>query len=426
MLQVTTLRNERERVLEGLRKRGLDAAADVDRVVELDDRRKELQSRTEDLLAERNSLSREIGDLFKSGRKEEATAKRERVNEIKEATGPLEEQLDATVRELEEALLQLPNVPDHRVPAGATAEDNEVYRPHAGELPKPGAEARPHWELADTYGIFDLELGVRTTGSGFPVFTGQGARLQRALVNFFLDRNTAAGYTEYAPPLLVNEDTARATGQLPDKEGQMYYVQADDLYLIPTAEVPLTNLYRGELLDADALPVKLTGYTPCFRREAGSYGAHVRGLNRVHQFDKVEIVQLARPEESYAKLDEMVDHVAGLLEELGLPYRVLRLCGGDMGFTSAMTYDFEVWSAAQERWLEVSSVSNFETYQSNRLKLRYRTDRGTELLHTLNGSALALPRIIAALLENNQTEDGILLPEKLHGYVGKERLLPVR
>ncbi|MGB3800735.1 MAG: serine--tRNA ligase [Lewinella sp.] len=425
MLLVNTLRDERDRVLAGLKKRNLDAGPEVDRIVGLDDRRKDLQSRNDDLLAERNQLSKEIGDLFKSGKKDEATAKRERVNTIKQAVGALEEQMATVVTELEEALLQLPNVPHHQVPAGSTAEDNEVYRPYAGDLPKLGGDARPHWELADTYGIFDLELGVRTTGSGFPVFTGQGARLQRALVNMFLDRNTAAGYTEYAPPLLVNEDTARATGQLPDKEGQMYHVQTDDLYLIPTAEVPLTNLYRGELLEADSLPIRLTGYTPCFRREAGSYGAHVRGLNRVHQFDKVEIVQLAKPDTSYAKLEEMVDHVAGLLDELSLPYRILRLCGGDMGFTAAMTYDFEVWSAAQERWLEVSSVSNFETYQSNRLKLRYRTEKGTELVHTLNGSALALPRIIAALLENNQTPDGILLPEVLHGYVGMDRLQPV-
>ncbi|PPK87451.1 seryl-tRNA synthetase [Neolewinella xylanilytica] len=425
MLLVNTLREERERVLTGLKKRKLDAAAEIERIVRLDDRRKELQSRNDELLAERNQLSKEIGDLFKSGKKDEATAKRERVNAIKQDVSGLEEEMDTVVRELEEALLQLPNVPHEKVRAGSSAEDNEVYRPYEGTLPKVGSDAKPHWELAETYGIFDLELGVRTTGSGFPVFTGQGARLQRALVNLFLDRNTAAGYTEYAPPLLVNEDTARATGQLPDKEGQMYHVQTDDLYLIPTAEVPLTNLYRGELLEADSLPIRLTGYTPCFRREAGSYGAHVRGLNRVHQFDKVEIVQLAKPTESYAKLEEMVDHVAGLLDELGLPYRILRLCGGDMGFTSAMTYDFEVWSAAQERWLEVSSVSNFETYQSNRLKLRYRTERGTELVHTLNGSALALPRIIAALLENNQSPEGILLPEVLHGYVGMQRLQPV-
>lgn len=424
MLLVNTLRDERDRVLEGLRKRQLDAAGAVDRITTLDDRRKELQTRNDQLLAERNSLSKEIGDLFKSGKKEEAGSKRERVNTIKDEVSVTETELTTVVEELETALLQLPNVPYHLVPAGKSAEDNEVYRPFAGELPRLGDSAKPHWELAEDYGIFSLELGVRTTGSGFPVFTGQGARLQRALINFFLDRNAAAGYTEYAPPLLVNEDTARATGQLPDKEGQMYHVQLDDLYLIPTAEVPLTNLYRGELLEADALPIKLTGYTPCFRREAGSYGAHVRGLNRVHQFDKVEIVQIARPEESYAKLDEMVDHIAGLLDALGLPYRILRLCGGDMGFTSAMTFDFEVWSAAQERWLEVSSVSNFETYQSNRLKLRYRTERGTELVHTLNGSALALPRIIAALLENMQTADAILLPEVLHGYMGSDKLLP--
>ncbi len=424
MLLVNTLRDERDRALEGLRKRQLDAAGEIDRIVALDDRRKELQTQNDQLLAERNSLSKEIGDLFKTGRKEEAGGKRERVNRIKEEVSVGETELASVVQELEDALLQLPNVPYHRVPGGKSAEDNEVYRPFEGELPTLGKSARPHWELAEDYGIFSLELGVRTTGSGFPVFTGQGARLQRALINFFLDRNAAAGYTEYAPPLLVNEDTARATGQLPDKEGQMYHVQIDDLYLIPTAEVPLTNLYRGELLEADVLPIKLTGYTPCFRREAGSYGAHVRGLNRVHQFDKVEIVQLARPEESYAKLEEMVDHVAGLLDDLGLPYRILRLCGGDMGFTSAMTYDFEVWSAAQERWLEVSSVSNFETYQSNRLQLRYRTERGTELVHTLNGSALALPRIIAALLENMQTAEAILLPKVLHQYMGSDKLFP--
>ena len=425
MLLVHTLRDDRQRVLEGLHKRGIDAATTVDRIIALDDKRKELQTSNDTLLAERNTLSTEIGTLFKSGRRDEANALRERVNEIKGAVAGAEDELRATLDELEISLLQLPNVPHHLVPAGNSAEDNEVYQDYPGEFPTLGPDAKPHWELAETYGIFSLELGVRTTGSGFPVFTGQGARLQRALVNYFLDQNTAAGYTEYAPPLLVNEDTARGTGQLPDKEGQMYYVTEDDLYLIPTAEVPLTNLYRGELLDADQLPIRLTGYTPCFRREAGSYGAHVRGLNRVHQFDKVEIVQLARPEESYTKLDEMVAHVGALLDALELPYRILRLCGGDMGFTAAMTYDFEVWSAAQQRWLEVSSVSNFETFQSNRLKLRYRADQGNELVHTLNGSALALPRIIAALLENKQTERGILLPEVLHSYVGKDRLDPV-
>jgi seryl-tRNA synthetase len=424
MLLVRQLREERDRVLAGLGKRQLEASAEIDRIIELDDRRKELQLETDRLLAERNILSNEIGQLFREGKREAATDKRERVGAIKELVSQAEAVMARTTGELERALLDLPNVPHESVPAGAGAEDNEVVRDHSGELPTLGRHAKPHWELAADYGIFDLELGVRTTGSGFPVFTGQGARLQRALVNFFLDRNTAAGYTEYAPPLLVNEDTARATGQLPDKEGQMYHVPTDDLYLIPTAEVPLTNLYRGELLDQDALPIKLTGYTPCFRREAGSYGSDVRGLNRVHQFDKVEIVQIARPDASYGKLDEMVAHVSGLLDELELPYRILRLCGGDMGFTSALTYDFEVWSAAQQRWLEVSSVSNFETYQSNRLKLRYRTEGGTELVHTLNGSALALPRIMAALLENNQREGEIVLPEVLHAYVGSDRLRP--
>lgn len=426
MLLLATLRNERQRVLDGLAKRGLaDAPAKVEALIALDDRRKELQTAIDALLAERNSLSKEIGDLFKQGKKEEATAKRDRVGAIKEAAAEQEGEMTDVLRQIEDALLQLPNVPHPTVPPGANEEDNEVYRAHKGELPTLANGAKPHWELAEDYGLFDLELGVRTTGSGFPMFTGQGARLQRALINFFLDRNSAAGYTEYSPPLLVNEATARATGQLPDKEGQMYHVTGDDLYLIPTAEVPLTNIYRGELVDADRLPLKLTGYTPCFRREAGSYGAHVRGLNRVHQFDKVEIVQIAQPEESYAKLDEMIDHVATLVEALELPYRILRLCAGDLGFTSALTYDFEVWSAAQQRWLEVSSVSNFETYQSNRLKLRYRGERGSELVHTLNGSAIALPRIIAALLENNQGPDGIILPEVLHSYFGKNKLTSI-
>ncbi|MBC6996275.1 serine--tRNA ligase [Neolewinella lacunae] len=426
MLLLTTLRQEKATVLAGLAKRNLsNAEAIIDRVIALDDRRKELQTANDALLAERNKLSDEIGDLFKSGRKDEATAKRERVNAIKDEVAAGESDYAAVVAELEAQLVQLPNVPHALVPAGKDAEDNEVFRPHPGPLPTLGPDAKPHWELATTYGIFDLDLGVRTTGSGFPVFTGQGARLARSLVNLFLDYNTAAGYTEYQPPLLVNEDTARATGQLPDKEGQMYYVTQDDLYLIPTAEVPLTNLYRGEIVSPEQLPIQLTGYTPCFRREAGSYGAHVRGLNRVHQFDKVEIVEIVQPETSYDRLHAMVEHVAGLLTALGLPFRILRLCGGDMGFTSAMTFDFEVWSAAQERWLEVSSVSNFETFQSNRLKLRYRSENGIQLTHTLNGSALALPRIIAALLENNQTPAGILMPAILQPYLGKEMLLPV-
>ncbi|OAV43668.1 serine--tRNA ligase [Lewinella sp. 4G2] len=423
MLQVATLRNDRENVLAGLAKRYFpDAEATVDRIIELDDQRKDIQTKSDAILAERNTLSGQIGQLFKTGKKDEATALRAKVGELKEEIATLQEEATTVAEQLEEALLSVPNVPHELVKQGHGEEENEVYRAYEGALPKLEGGAKPHWELADEYGIFDLELGVKTTGGGFPVFTGQGARLARSLVNFFLDRNTEAGYVEYQPPLLVNEATARATGQLPDKEGQMYHVTRDDLYLIPTAEVPLTNLFRGEIVDKENLPVKLTGYTPCFRREAGSYGAHVRGLNRVHQFDKVEIVEIADPATSYERLDAMVAHVGQLLTDLGLPFRILRLCGGDTGFTSAMTYDFEVWSAAQERWLEVSSVSNFETYQSNRLKLRYREDKKTTLAHTLNGSALALPRIIAALLENNQTAEGIVLPKVLHAYVGKQLL----
>jgi seryl-tRNA synthetase len=424
MLLLHTLRTEKDRVLAGLAKRQVaDAEAIVDQIVALDDQRKALQTSTDGLLAERNKLSGEIGALMKAGKREEGNAMREKVNAIKDEVAAGEENLKAVKAQLEDALLSLPNVPHPLVPAGVTEDDNEIFKPFEGELPTLPEGAKPHWELADEYGIFDLELGVKTTGAGFPVFTGQGARLARGLVNYFLDRNTAAGYTEYQPPLLVNEASARATGQLPDKEGQMYHCTEDDFYLIPTAEVPLTNLYRDVILDTSDFPIKLTGYTPCFRREAGSYGAHVRGLNRVHQFDKVEIVQFAHPDNSYAILDEMVAHVGGLLDELGLPFRILRLCGGDLGFTSAMTFDFEVWSAAQQRWLEVSSVSCFETFQSNRLKLRYRAEKGTELAHTLNGSALALPRIIAALLENNQTEDGVILPEVLHHYLGMSMLV---
>ena len=427
MLLLHTLRTEKDRVIAGLTKRQVaDAEAAVDQIIALDDQRKALQTSTDGLLAERNKLSGKIGALMKAGKREEGNAMREKVNAIKEEATAGEEELKAVKAQLEGVLLNLPNVPHELVPAGVTEDDNEIFKPFAGELPTLYAGAKPHWELADEYGIFDLELGVKTTGAGFPVFTGQGARLARGLVNYFLDRNTAAGYTEYQPPLLVNETSARATGNLPDKEGQMYHCTEDDLYLIPTAEVPLTNLYRDVILDAGDFPIKMTGYTPCFRREAGSYGAHVRGLNRVHQFDKVEIVQLVHPDQSYAILDEMVAHIGGLLDELGLPFRILRLCSGDLGFTSAMTFDFEVWSAAQERWLEVSSVSCFETYQSNRLKLRYRAEKGTELAHTLNGSALALPRIIAALLENNQTEDGVILPEVLHSYLGVSKLSRVK
>lgn len=426
MLLLKTLRTNKEVVLAGLAKRRVaDAVAIVDRIIELDDRRKAAQTTTDELLAQRNQLSGQIGQLMKAGKREEGNAMRDKVNAIKEDIAKGEDEIKAVRQDLEEALLTLPNVPHELVPDGVTEDDNEIFKAYEGELPTLEGDAKPHWELADDYGIFDLQLGVKTTGAGFPVFTGQGARLARSLVNFFLDRNTAAGYTEFQPPLLVNEDTARATGQLPDKEGQMYHCEKDDLYLIPTAEVPLTNLYRDVILTPEDFPVKLTGYTPCFRREAGSYGAHVRGLNRVHQFDKVEVVQVVNPEKSYEVLDEMVAHVGGLLDDLGLPFRILRLCAGDLGFTSALTYDFEVWSAAQERWLEVSSVSNFETFQTNRLKLRYKEDGKTQLAHTLNGSALALPRIIAALLENNQTADGVALPEVLHGYMGKAMLTRV-
>lgn len=424
MLLLNTLRTDKDRAIAALAKRQvIDAAETIDRIIALDDQRKALQTSTDGLLAARNQLSGQIGQLMKAGKREEGNAMRDKVNAIKEDIAKGDEEIKAVKADLEELLLTLPNLPHDLVPAGANEEDNEVFQAYEGELPVLGENAKPHWELADEYGIFDLGLGVKTTGAGFPVFTGQGARLARGLVNFFLDRNTAAGYTEFQPPLLVNEDTARATGQLPDKEGQMYHCEKDDLYLIPTAEVPLTNLYRDVILEPKDFPVKLTGYTPCFRREAGSYGAHVRGLNRVHQFDKVEVVQLVHPNGSYDVLDEMVAHVGGLLNDLGLPFRILRLCGGDLGFTSAMTFDFEVWSAAQQRWLEVSSVSNFETFQSNRLKLRYKEDGKTQLAHTLNGSALALPRIIAALLENNQTEDGITLPEVLHGYLGMSKLV---
>lgn len=424
MLLLNTLRAEKDRVLAGLAKRQVaDAEATVDQIIELDDRRKVLKTSTDELLAERNQLSGQIGELMKAGKREEGSALRDKVNALKEEIAKGEEEIKTVIQNLEDVLLTLPNVPHELVPAGVSEEDNEVFQAFEGELPTLSSDAKPHWELADEYGIFDLGLGVKTTGAGFPVFTGQGARLARGLVNYFLDRNTAAGYVEYQPPLLVNEDTARATGQLPDKEGQMYHCEKDDLYLIPTAEVPLTNLYRDVILEPKDFPIKLTGYTPCFRREAGSYGAHVRGLNRVHQFDKVEVVQLVHPAKSYGILEEMVAHVGGLLDELGLPFRILRLCAGDLGFTSAMTFDFEVWSAAQQRWLEVSSVSNFETFQSNRLKLRYKEDGRTHLAHTLNGSALALPRIIAALLENNQTADGIELPKVLHGYLGMEKLV---
>ena len=417
MLELQRLRNDRDAVAVGLAKRGLDMAQ-VDAAIDLDDRRKAEQAELDEHQRTVNALSKEIGARMKAGDRAGGEALKARVAEAKDAIAALKTQHDATQEALRQALYLIPNVPHDSVPDGRSPEDNEVARAHPGDLPVLPKGALAHWDLGERYGLFDLPAGVKLTGAGFIVYRGRGARLQRALVNFFLDRAAEAGYGEVQVPHLVNEASARGTGQLPDKEGQMYHVTADDLYLIPTAEVPITNLLRGDIVAAADLPIKYAGYTPCFRREAGSYGAHVRGLNRVHQFDKVEIVRVEQAEDSYAALDEMVAHVSGLLEDLGLPYRILRLCGGDMGFTAALTYDFEVWSAAQERWLEVSSVSNFETYQSNRLALRVRDEKDKALAHTLNGSALALPRIVAALLENNQGPDGIAVPEVLRPYTG--------
>jgi seryl-tRNA synthetase len=424
MLQLQTIRNEKARVVEGLKKRNWSDAqiAIIEEILRLDGLRRALQTEMDKSLAEQNRLSGEIGALFKQGRKEEAEGLRAQVAALKAGSVEQKARHDEAVAQVQDLLYQVPNIPHASVPAGRSAEDNEVYRDWPHPLPHLHENALPHWELASKYQIFDLELGVKLTGSGFPVFRGKGARLERALISFFLDEATAAGYEEIIPPLMVSEETARATGQLPDKEAQMYFVERDNLYLIPTAEVPVTNLYRDEILDVSQLPVKLTGYTPCFRREAGSYGADVRGLNRVHQFDKVEIVELAHPEHSYQALERMLEHVASLLDKLELPYRILRLCGGDMGFTAALTYDFEVYSAAQKRWLEVSSVSNFETFQSNRLKLRFRDGKDIQLAHTLNGSALALARIVAALLENNQTPYGIVIPKVLQPYTRFEAI----
>jgi seryl-tRNA synthetase len=421
MLELQIIRDQKARVIAGLKKRGWsdERLAVLDELIGLDDTRKATQTELDKLLNERNTLSNEIGGLFKQGRQAEANALKDKVQEIKEKADGLEQLLQNLKTEADNLLVTIPNIPSEKVPHGRSAEDNEVARAWTGPMPELPKNALPHWELAEKYNIIDFKTGAMLTGSGFPLFRGAGARLQRALINFFLDRARYAGYEEILPPLMVNADTAYATGQLPDKEAQMYYVERDDLYLIPTAEVPVTNIYRGQILSEADLPIKLTGYTPCFRREAGSYGADVKGLNRVHQFDKVEIVRIEHPSRSYEVLEEMVAHVSDLMDSLELPYRILRLCGGDMGFTSALTYDFEVWSAAQERWLEVSSVSNFETYQANRMKLRYRDEKGkTQLVHTLNGSALALARIVAALLENNQTENGIRMPAVLVPYTG--------
>jgi seryl-tRNA synthetase len=424
MLEIRRIREQQEQVLEGLRVRNYteEQLGVIREVLDLDESRRSNKTALDNALAESNALSREIGQLMKEGKREEADSLKAQVSVLKEKSRSLEEALAGIESQIEELLLGIPNIPHASVPRGKTPEDNEVFKPWQQPLPEMGPDALPHWELGKKYNLFDLELGVKLTGAGFPVYRGKGAKLQRALINFFLDEAHKAGYEEIQPPLLVNADSARATGQLPDKEAQMYHVTLDDLYLIPTAEVPVTNIFRELILDPSQFPVKLTGYTPCFRREAGSYGAHVRGLNRVHQFDKVEIVRLEHPDHSYAALDEMLAHVGGLLDRLELPYRILRLCGGDMGFTSALTYDFEVYSAAQKKWLEVSSVSNFETFQANRMKLRFRDGKDNRLAHTLNGSALALARIVAALLENNQDAEGIRMPEVLHPYLGFQRI----
>lgn len=422
MLQVPYLRENTEKALSGLAKRNKDFSATVESIISVDESRRKLQNELDNLLAESNKISKIIGDLFKEGKREEADGMKVRTTEIKEECKGIEINLSQLEEELKQLLYQVPNVPHESVVFGKGADENEVVY-SSGDITTLDESKLPHWELCEKHNLIDFELGVKITGAGFPVYIGKGARLQRALINFFLEEAMKAGYTEHQVPHMVNEASGYGTGQLPDKEGQMYHVGVDDLYLIPTAEVPLTNLYRDVLLKEEQLPIKLTGYTPCFRREAGSYGKDVRGLNRLHQFDKVEIVQLSKQEDSYELLEDMVNHVKGLLNKLELPFRILRLCGGDMGFTSSLTFDFEVYSAAQERWLEVSSTSNFETFQANRLKCRYKgADGKTQLVHTLNGSALALPRIVAALLENHQDENGIRIPHALVPYCGFERI----
>lgn len=418
MLQIAYIRENQEKVIKALAKRNFDASATVAEVVALDESRRAVQAELDNVLAESNKLAKDIGALMKSGEKAKAEILKVKTFQLKEKSKELSEKGDALATELTQKLYTLPNTPADIVPEGKTPDDNLNVFQH-GDIPKLHDGAQPHWELVKKYDIIDFELGVKITGAGFPVYKGKGARLQRALIAYFLDKNTAAGYTEFQVPHLVNEASGYGTGQLPDKEGQMYHVGIDDLYLIPTAEVPVTNLYRDVILSENDMPVTMTGYTPCFRREAGSYGSHVRGLNRLHQFDKVEIVRIEHPGNSYAALDGMVEHVKSILDELKLPYRVLRLCGGDMGFASALTYDFEVFSTAQDRWLEISSVSNFETFQANRLKLRFRDKDGkTKLAHTLNGSSLALPRVLAGIIENYQTPEGIVIPEVLRPYCG--------
>lgn len=422
MLQLGFIRSNRDLVLDGLKKKNFSDIDLVDQIISLDEQRRKLQIQSDDLLAQRNAASKSIGNLVGQGLHEEAKAQKVAVSALKEGIDNLAVQLSDCEISLNAFLVRLPNLPSELVPAGVSPEENQNIR-QSGSIPVLHEGAVPHWDLITKYDLVDFQTGVKITGSGFPLYKGKGAKLQRAMIQYFLDYNTAAGYTEYLPPLMVNEASAYGTGQLPDKEGQMYYMPADNFYLIPTAEVPITNIYRDEIIPQANLPVKMTAYTPCFRREAGSFGKDVRGLNRVHQFDKIEIVYLTEAEKSYAVLDEMVEHVEKLIQSLGLPYRILRLCGGDMSFASALTYDFEVYSAGQERWLEVSSVSNFEAFQTNRLKIRTKDAQGkTQLLHSLNGSSLALPRILASILENFQTPDGIIIPEVLRPYFGADKI----
>ena len=418
MLQVNEIRENKEKFIQALSKRGFDASIIFSDVLQTDELRKTTQAKLDETLAQSNSFSKEIGLLYKNGEAQKATLLKEKTSQLKEESKELNETLNNILEKLQKLLFTIPNVPNDLVPAGTDENDNEeIFK--EGEIPNLVEGSLPHWELAKKYDLIDFELGVKITGAGFPVYKGKGARLQRALIAYFLDKNTRAGYTEYQVPHLVNETSGYGTGQLPDKEGQMYHVSGDNLYLIPTAEVPVTNIFRGDLRTHSELPILCTGYTPCFRREAGSYGAHVRGLNRLHQFDKVEIVRIEKPENSDAALTEMVEHVKDILNELKLPYRILRLCGGDLGFTASLTYDFEVFSTAQDRWLEISSVSNFEAFQANRLKLRYKDEDGkNKLVHTLNGSALALPRVLAGILENYQTSEGIKIPAVLIPYCG--------
>lgn len=419
MLQIQTIRNDAESVIRRLSVKNFDAADTIHKILELDQQKRLIQQETEGLLAAQNQLAKDIGELYKTGKKDQADDLKNKSIALKETSKKLSDSLEQIETTLKDLLVVLPNLPSDQVPAGRNSEDNEVVFETASPIKTLHKDALPHWDLAKKYDLIDFELGVKITGAGFPVYKGRGAKLQRSLINFFLDKATAEGYTEVEPPVLINEDSGFGTGQLPDKEGQMYHVGIDNLYLAPTAEVPVTNMFRDVILSINDFPQKLTAYTPCFRREAGSYGKDVRGLNRLHQFDKVEIVQIQHPDKSYTTLEEMRNYVAGLLEILGLHFRTLKLCGGDMSFASALTYDMEVFSIAQNRWLEVSSVSNFESFQANRLKLRYKDQNNkTQLAHTLNGSALALPRIVAALLENNQTENGIKIPDVLVPYTG--------